>query len=298
MLNIIKSTYFIDIIFSYLEEKQKLKLVKINKGLQNFLNINIINYKLYKGKYFIFETNKTLKEYEGSNDALIFEGEYLNREKNGKGKEYNWNGDLLFEGEYLNGKRNGKGKEYYCDGNLCFEGEYLDGKRLKGDKYDINWQIISGLNYSKGEGKEYDGFSKLIFEGEYLNGERNGKGKEYLNGFLLFEGEYLKDKKWEGKGYDSANNIAYELKDDKGLIKEYNEFYNLEYEGEYLNGKRNGKGKEYRKLLHNSLISKFNFEGDYLNGKKHGKGKEYYEDDKLQFEGEYLYVLDLRENFM
>jgi len=34
---------------------------------------------------------------------LIFEGEYKNGRKNGKGKE------LLFEGEYLNGKRwNGK----------------------------------------------------------------------------------------------------------------------------------------------------------------------------------------------
>ena len=27
-----------------------------------------------------------------------------------KGKEYNSNGILIFEGEYLNGKRNGKGK--------------------------------------------------------------------------------------------------------------------------------------------------------------------------------------------
>ena len=48
----------------------------------------------------------------------------------GKGKEYNYDGDLIFEGEYLNGKRNGKGKEYdYYDGKLIFEGEYLNGKR-------------------------------------------------------------------------------------------------------------------------------------------------------------------------
>ena len=30
---------------------------------------------------------------------------------NGKGKEYYDNGKLKFEGEYLNGERNGKGKE-------------------------------------------------------------------------------------------------------------------------------------------------------------------------------------------
>ena len=31
---------------------------------------------------------------------------------NGKGKEYDNNNLLIFEGEYFNGKRNGKGKKY------------------------------------------------------------------------------------------------------------------------------------------------------------------------------------------
>ena len=36
---------------------------------------------------------------------------------NGKGKEYNYQGELLFEGEYLEGKRwNGIEKEYYNNG--------------------------------------------------------------------------------------------------------------------------------------------------------------------------------------
>ena len=46
----------------------------------------------------------------------------------GKVKEYDAYGRLIFEGEYLNGKRNGKGKKYY-DGNLKFEGEYVNGER-------------------------------------------------------------------------------------------------------------------------------------------------------------------------
>ena len=49
------------------------------------------------------------KEYD-SYDKLIFEGEYLNGKRNGKGKEY-YNGKLVFEGEYLYDIRNGKGKE-------------------------------------------------------------------------------------------------------------------------------------------------------------------------------------------
>ena len=36
----------------------------------------------------------------------------------------------MFEGEYLNGKRYGKGKEYdFYNGGLIFEGEYINGKR-------------------------------------------------------------------------------------------------------------------------------------------------------------------------
>ena len=76
--------------------------------------------------------------------------------------------------------------------------------------------------------------------------------------------------------------MVYEIKDGKGNIKEYNFYSKLLFEGEYLNGKRNGKGKEY-----NYENDKFEFEGEYLNGKKNGKGKEYYKDGKLMFEGEY-----------
>ena len=44
----------------------------------------------------------------------------------------------------------------------------------------------------------------------------------------------------------------------------------IEFEGEYLKGKRwNGKGKEF------DLSGNLLYEGEYLNGKKHGKGKEY-----------------------
>ena len=56
----------------------------------------------------------------------MFEGEYLNGERNGKGKEYHqFYNTLKFEGEYLNGERNGYGKEYHKKGKLMFEGEYM-----------------------------------------------------------------------------------------------------------------------------------------------------------------------------
>ena len=99
MLENIKSIFFIRILFSYVDEKQKLKIIKYNKSFQKTINISIINYQHFKG------------------------------ERNGKGKEYHDNGKISFEGEYLNGKRNGKGKEYYYKDQIKFEGEYLNDKR-------------------------------------------------------------------------------------------------------------------------------------------------------------------------
>ena len=83
-----------------------------------------------------------IKEYNYF-DKLIFEGEYLNNLRHGKGKVYSkTNGQLIFEGEYLTGKKNGFGKEYYLNGQLFYEGEYLEGNKSgKGKKYN-NGQVI------------------------------------------------------------------------------------------------------------------------------------------------------------
>ena len=150
MLTNIKSTYFNNLIFWYVDEREKLKLIKCNKSLQKNLNIGIINYKVFSKKYIIYESNRFGKEYNSFNDNLVYEGEYLNGQRHGKGKEYDDAENLIFEGEYLRGKRHGKGKQYDDEGKLRFEGEYLNGER-------------------NGKGKEYNWSGKIIFEGEYLN---------------------------------------------------------------------------------------------------------------------------------
>ena len=104
MLENIKSSYMIKLIFQYLDEKWKLKIVKYNKRLQKRINISIINFKFFSKRYIIYESNRIGKEYDAYDGKLYFEGEYLNGQKNGKGKEYYDNGKLKFEGEYLNGK--------------------------------------------------------------------------------------------------------------------------------------------------------------------------------------------------
>ena len=98
---------------------------------------------------------------------------------------------MIFEGEYLNGLRNGKGKEYILDGKLEYDGEYLYNKKWNGKEYDKNGKIINVLKNGNGKVKEYNYEGKLMFEGEYLNEKRwNGKGKECnYHGELVFEGE-------------------------------------------------------------------------------------------------------------
>jgi len=76
MLKNIKSTYLVDIIFSYVEELQQLKLIKYNKSIQENMSISIINYKHYSGKYLKIDSNGIGREYDGYDDSLIFEGKY------------------------------------------------------------------------------------------------------------------------------------------------------------------------------------------------------------------------------
>ena len=202
MLKNIKSKYILKILFSYFDGERKLKLFKYNKNFQNLNGISLINYQLFNGNYFIYEENGLIKEYkyaDSDNEKLIFKGEYLNKRRVGKGKEYDDKGNLIFEGEYQNGIKNGNGTEY---------------------------------------GNEEDNYFYVKYTGEYSNGERKGKGKEFnCNNKLIFKGEYLNGKRWNGNGYDENRNITYKLKNGSGKVREYDIDGYIIYEKEYLNGK-------------------------------------------------------------
>ena len=216
MLNKIKSKFFYAFIFECISEKVKLDIIKCNKSLQKSINIKLLNYKLLSGKYIIKESNEIWKLYNAFNNILIFKGNYLN----GKGKEYYLDGKLLSEGEYLNNKKWNL-KLYDLNDNII--SELKDGKGYfnindEFNGYFFESEFINGL--PNGKGKEYYFTNYLKYEGEYLNGKRHGKGKEYYpDGKLLCEGEYLYNKRYNVKGYDLNNNIIYELKKEKDLLK-------------------------------------------------------------------------------
>ena len=109
MIKRIKSSYFIKILFLYIDKKHKLEIVKYNKSLQKNIDISIINSKHLARSYVICEPNGFGKEYNGKDDSL------------------------LFVSEYLKGQRNEEGKQYYCN-QIIFEGEYLKGKKMEKEK--------------------------------------------------------------------------------------------------------------------------------------------------------------------
>ena len=48
--------------------------------------------------------------------------------KNGKGKVY-LDGKLIFEGEFMDDYKNGKGNEYDDNGKIIFQGKYKNGEK-------------------------------------------------------------------------------------------------------------------------------------------------------------------------
>ena len=322
MLSNIKSLEIIKKILKPIKKVQILKLVNYNKLFQSKLSIKLDDYKINAKSLRISDKDGKGKEYDIKTNELIFEGEYKNKKRSGLGKEYE-EGKLIFEGEYKEGLRNGNGKAYdEKNGNLIFEGKFLNGIEWEGKgmvkelrkntllyretayiygefsegkingegklitkdrtkyKYDYEGNFVKGKK--NGKGKEFydlESSKILIYEGEYENDKRNGYGKEYKDGKIIFEGKFLDGERWEGYG------------------KEFNHRFNedkVDFEGEYKNGKRNGKGKEY---FNDNIVSLFSdndfnentikYEGNYYDGEREGEGIEYFENGKIKFKGEF-----------
>ena len=107
-----------------------------------------------------------------------------------------------------------------------------DGVKLNLLRYNKNLQIkldINIMNYKR-------------FANKYIINEDNVI-KEYniYTDKLLYEGEYLNGKRWNEKGYDFNKNLSYELKNGKGYIIDFNNNEKLIFEGELINGEKNGK---------------------------------------------------------
>ena len=135
------------------------------------------NGKIWNGKGYKFNNNEIdfeiidgngkIKMYDSSYGNLYFEGNLINGEISGKGKEYKHQGKVSFEGEFLNGKKNGFGKEYYSIGNLQFEGIYKENMKWEGKGFNIDGEFEYEIKNGNGRIIQYKEVAVAIlkFEG-------------------------------------------------------------------------------------------------------------------------------------
>ena len=134
----------------------------------------------------------------------IYEGEFHDNMKDGKGKiKYNETGDE-YEGEFQNDKINGFGK--YKWGNKCeYSGYFLDGEMNGQGKF--KWP----------NGNEY--------EGEYAKGIRHGFGQFKWNNGKVFRG-FFKNGKPKGKGILELGDDKYNAEYKKGNLENIKAIFN------------------------------------------------------------------------
>ena len=121
----------------------------------------------------MYQNGRTVFTSEGD---LIYEGEWKDGKKHGKGKKF-YDGDLIYEGEWNEGCYHGKGKEF-SDGDLIYEGEWkYSEEHGKGIKY---FKVV-GKNLAK-------------YEGEFEESDFNGKGCLTLLDGTVYKGLWENNK--------------------------------------------------------------------------------------------------------
>lgn len=101
-------------------------------------------------------------------DGSVYEGDFANEKRTGKGKLTWPNGDV-YEGDFVNGERTGKGKYTWSNGDV-YEGDFVNGKRTGKGKY--TWP------------------SGVVYEGDFRNNEITGKGKQIWPSGDVYEGDF------------------------------------------------------------------------------------------------------------
>ncbi|CAK94979.1 unnamed protein product (macronuclear) [Paramecium tetraurelia] len=199
----------------------------------------------------------------------IYEGEWLNQQKDGKGK-FTWKDGSYFEGDFVQDKAMGIGKLVHVNGD-SYEGEWKNDmahghgvfNHFRGVKYAGQWKY----DLQDGEGQETwpDGTE---YKGTYKEGKRHGQGHMQFQDGSKYEGNFENNEicglgcyTWkDGKQYKGQwlNNKMHGQgeciwKDGKS------------YKGEYADDKKNGYGVF-------TWASGKRYEGCWQDGKQHGEG--------------------------
>ena len=150
--------------------------------------------------------------------------------------------NMLYEGEFTNGSKNGKGKLYDYDGCFIIEGNF---KSDMPDGVCSYSNLSSGKKYFMGMMKngipdgygEHTNFMGITIMGNQKNMKFNGKCKIYRKGKLYYEG-YMTNNRKHGYGKIIIDGIEWNGRFIHGLMTGHyrTTFNNIETVGDFMDG--------------------------------------------------------------
>ena len=132
-------------------------------------------------------------------NKILYRGDIKDNKANGTGKQFLDN-DEVYEGEFFDNLKHGKGKLMDKHNNLIYEGFFVKGIRSGfGNKFHDNGMIrVAGL-FQKGKlngrGKQFDNTGKLLYKGWWKNDQKDGRGTYYYMNGERYKGLWRNDKR-------------------------------------------------------------------------------------------------------
>ena len=253
------------------------------------------------------------KWFYDEDEALRMEGTFKHGLKDGYFKEYDRDGNLLTATKYVNGEKQEMAEElmvldvrtdYYPDGTVKVIGTYNKEGIPEGVRREYNEEgkvekayifrkgviigegVFTDAGEKEGIWKEYYPDGKLKATGSYMKDLRDGLWKFYYpSGQLEQVGAYIEgqpDSTWKwyhGNGQIMREEFFYNGLSD-GLMTEYNAEGKVIIQGDYIEGKREGK------WFYDEGDNRD--EGEYVEGLRNGLWQSFYPDGSLSFEGKYI----------
>ena len=257
----------------YREKTIKKEIIGIQlKGKNGKMRITYDNGDKYDG---MFVDN--VKEGKGIyyyNNGDRYEGEFFEDLKDGYGIYYYKNGEK-YQGEFKEDKKDGHGIYYYLDGER-YEGEFKNGfAEGRGTYYFTDGEkYVGDYKEDKRDGHGIYFYSNgNTYIGGFKNGKKDGKGALYdSNGNKIKDLYFRNGQRIKKKEEDEEADILKE-KINGIFTKKYQEG---KYEGQFVNGLKNGKGTYY-------FDNGDKYVGDFRDGDREGEGIYYYKNgDKYE----------------
>jgi hypothetical protein len=236
-------------------------------GLQHGEGELYKNTKLVYSGQWVNGTMNGVGRFYNSQGNMIYSGGVVDNVRSGFGVAYDENGKKIYDGQWNQGVREGKGQAYGADEKLAYEGSW------KNDKQDGNgltvrfgksdWVITENEKVIGTESRD----SVFLTEATYRNGILIAQGKK-----LAYSGEQSKDGLPHGKG--KLSYMQEQKATQAGVVNQYVPVY----EGDFKFGKMTGYGKMYDDAGHLA------YEGELVDGVREGKGQGF-EQGVMTYEG-------------